>query len=33
MIEVDKTAKDEVSKLMESDGYNPSKVAHILYIE
>ena len=25
MIEVDKTAKDEVSKLMELDGYNPSK--------
>ena len=25
MIEVDQTAKEEVSKLMESDGYNPSK--------
>lgn len=25
MIEVDQTAKEEVSKLMELDGYNPSK--------
>ena len=25
MIEVDQTAKEEVSKLMESDGYNPLK--------